>query len=83
MPEITIEAVERPMTRRTRKLNDMISDAIRATHMAYLEKILAQYRRGLMTDDEYLHFVKLELNAMQGELVTADITVDITSNNKA
>lgn len=66
MAGISIEAIERPMV-------DAVRNAIRETHMAYLERLLAQYRRGLMTDDEYLHFVTLELATMQGEMVFANV----------
>lgn len=66
MPEISIEMVERPMA-------EAVRNTIRETHMAYLEKLLAQYRRGLMTDAEYLNFVELELATMQGEMVFANV----------
>lgn len=55
MPGISIETIERPMA-------SMVADAKRDQRMIHLERLLAQYRRGLMTDEEYVTFVTLELS---------------------
>jgi hypothetical protein len=48
---VEIADIERPMVEESEKHH----------HMRMLEKLLTQYRRGLMTPEEYAGFVKQEI----------------------